>query len=233
MVSAQPPNADPRYDFSIMLPQARGRIQEKVSQAYAFSAFLHEASGSEPAHYTVRLRTSDTQFAGGDSFCGRVICSEDGSKYTFCDDPVNYYSWPRELGAIIFEGDMLYVILPRVGIGGAAAQFRVLQPSDSILSKFMSGQAQEHLLVLSGPWAPADEVVQLHPHDRQLYSHPTRLIDDPVAGNAASFRAQAVSEHLQVMFGSPISAFQSFCMTLALVHHAQCVRLQRQAEVFV
>lgn len=27
MVSAQPPNADPRYDFSIMLPQARGRIQ--------------------------------------------------------------------------------------------------------------------------------------------------------------------------------------------------------------
>ena len=37
-----------------------------------------------------------------------------GTRYTFCDDPSNFYSWPRELGAVVVSAENLVVLLPRV-----------------------------------------------------------------------------------------------------------------------
>ena len=28
----------------------------------------------------------------------------DGSQFVFCDDPANFYGWPRELGAVVVRG---------------------------------------------------------------------------------------------------------------------------------
>ena len=92
--------------------------------------------------------------AGGETFCSKLACSPDCTRYTFNDDPSNFYSYPRELGAVIISGDNLCTLLPRVQPSGASAQFRVLTPMDGIINRFFAGQAREHLMMLSGPWAP-------------------------------------------------------------------------------
>uniref|UniRef100_A0A7S3AX89 Tubby C-terminal domain-containing protein n=1 Tax=Haptolina ericina TaxID=156174 RepID=A0A7S3AX89_9EUKA len=199
----------PRYDFCISL--GAGEL------AYAFSAFLHpEGMGSKETHYTIRLQQFDETTPAGETFCSKLVCSDDGSRYTFCDDPSNFYSWPRELGAAIITNDNMAVLIPRVQPSGASAQFRVLSPLDSIITRFFAGQAREHLMMLSGPWAPknGDEVALVHLKDEA----------DSQLANDVVFRAHENGETLQVNFSAPLSPFQAFCIALALIHHAQHVR---------
>jgi len=109
-------------------------------------------------HYTVRLEPHDGQVAGAEesAFCGKLLCGlaqSDGSQFVFCDDPANFYGWPRELGAVVVRGGErghVHVLLPRVTLGGAAAQFRVLRPQDGMLAKFRRGEDVQHMMSLQG-----------------------------------------------------------------------------------
>ncbi|KAL1521537.1 hypothetical protein AB1Y20_021196 [Prymnesium parvum] len=196
----------PRYDF---------RIKRGGDALYAFSAFAHQERGAgEETHYTIRLQTMDETVVGGETFCSKLVCSADGKRYTFNDDPSNFHSWPRELGAAIISGDNFCVLLPRVQSNGAAAQFRVVTPQDSIITRFFAGKAREHLMMLSGPWAPkmGEDVALVH------------LNTDSQQRGEVLFRAREHGEELLVDFSSPLSAFQAFCIALALIHHAQLAR---------
>ncbi|KAL3906738.1 MAG: hypothetical protein SGPRY_010438 [Prymnesium sp.] len=205
----------PRYDFC---------IENERGSHYACSAFLHEAKGEEGARYTIRLGQVDQTVVGGETFCSSLDCSVDNKRYTFNDDPSNFHSYPRELGAAIVSGNHFCVLLPRVDADGAAAQFRVLKPEESIVTRFFAGQAREHLMMLSGPWAPTEgeEIALVH------------LNTDSQQRGDVVFRARGHGDQILVDFVSPISAFQvkcltaiasgkAFCIALALVHHAQYV----------
>jgi hypothetical protein len=213
----------PRYDMHI---QMRSRGEEK--RVYSLSAFRHQdrrqdagpSSGS--CHYNVRLQAHDGPVtAGGETFCGKLNCSADGTRYTFCDDPSNFYSWPRELGAVVVSGENLVALLPRVHPSGAAAQFRVLREDDGIIARFFAGQARQHLSLLSGPWATkrSGGEVQL-----VLLNTDTSQRDDVV------FRARESQGTLTISFRHPLSAYQAFCIALALVHHAQVQAQQMQMQ---
>ena len=116
-------------------------------------------------HYTVRLEPHDGQVAGAEesAFCGKLLCGltggqgshggqPDGSQFVFCDDPANFYGWPRELGAVVVrgmqDGSHVHVLLPRVQPGGGTAQFRVLRPQDGMLAKFRRGDDVQHMMSL-------------------------------------------------------------------------------------
>ena len=136
----------PRYDCF---------ISTGVAPAFAFSAFRHRnAEGG--FQYDVRLTPTESSRVGTNSFCAQLKCSADCTRYTLCDDPSNFYSYPRELGAVFVGGaglgNRISVLVPRVLPSGAAAQFRVLRPEDGIISRFLAGQAREHIMTLSGLW---------------------------------------------------------------------------------
>ena len=121
-------------------------------------------------HYTLRLEPHDGQVAGAEesAFCGKLLCGltgrdggggdrsggqGDGSQFVFCDDPANFYGWPRELGAVVVRGGErghVHVLLPRVQPGGGTAQFRVLRPQDGMLAKFRRGDDVQHMMSLQG-----------------------------------------------------------------------------------
>lgn len=153
-----PPHCAPRSDLTLGLTQD-GR------PLYCLSAFRHlgnVASSHVTGHYTVRLEQHDEGGGGGGSsseesaFCGKLLCGlaqSDGSQFVFCDDPANFYGWPRELGAVVIRGGErghVHVLLPRVTLSGAAAQFRVLRPQDGMLAKFRRGEDVQHMMSLQG-----------------------------------------------------------------------------------
>lgn len=180
----------PRYDFL---------INDGGESAYAFSAFLHQPRlDQEEVHYTIRLQTVDKTVAGGETFCSKLVCSADGKRYTFNDDPSNFHSWPRELGAAVISGNNFSVLLPRVQSDGSAAQFRVLSAQGGIISRFFAGQAREHLMMLSGHWAPneGEEVALIHLN-----------MDSEQRGDVL-FRAREEADELTVKFTQPLSPFQ-------------------------
>ena len=84
---------------------------------YACSGFRH--STKDGCHYNIRFRPHELVVAG-ETFCGRVECSPDGTRCRFCDDPSNFYSFPRELGAVTIADDQMCVLLPRVRAALAA-----------------------------------------------------------------------------------------------------------------
>ena len=147
-----PPHCSPRVDMQLGLtPDGK--------PLYCLSAFRHlGAAGGTSAHvtghYTVRLEQHDGA-VGDESFCGKLLCgtATHGSQFVFCDDPANFYGWPRELGAVVIRGGErghVQVLLPRVTLAGAAAQFRVLRPQDGMLSKFRRGEDVQHMMSLQG-----------------------------------------------------------------------------------
>ena len=215
----------PRYDMHIQLPQG-GSDSADARREYALSAFRHKGraedggpSADGGCHYNVRLQPQDGAVApGGETFCGKLLCSADGTRYTFCDDPSNFYSWPRELGAVVVSEENLVVLLPRVHPSGAAAQFRVLKQEDSIIARFFAGQARQHLSLLSGPWATkrSGGEVQL-----ALLSKASSSGRGDNQRDEVVFRAREVQGTLTISFCHPLSAYQAFCLALALVHHAQ------------
>lgn len=195
----------PRYDMHIQLPQ--GDADER--REYALSAFRHQdraedggPSADGGCHYNVRLQPQDGAVApGGETFCGKLLCSADGTRYTFCDDPSNFYSWPRELGAVVVSAENLVVLLPRVHPSGAAAQFRVLKQEDGIIARFFAGQARQHLSLLSGPWATkrsGGEVraAGLHPLASACRLHPlSSRLQAPAAAGSHSTHPRVFTPH--------------------------------------
>ena len=200
----------------IQLPQGGGDGAE-ARREYALSAFRHKGraedggpSADGGCHYNVRLQPQDGAVApGGETFCGKLLCSADGTRYTFCDDPSNFYSWPRELGAVVVSEENLVVLLPRVHPSGAAAQFRVLKQEDSIIARFFAGQARQHLSLLSGPWATkrSGGEVQLALLSKASSSGRGDNQRDDVV-----FRAREVQGTLTISFCHPLSAYQAFCL---------------------
>ena len=200
----------PRYDLML---QSQPVVDSKSTHAqaaiYACSGFRH--STKDDCHYNIRFRKHELVVAG-ETFCGRVECSPDGTRCRFCDDPSNFYSFPRELGAVTIADDQMCVLLPRVRADGSAAQFRVLRPEDGIIARWFAGHAREHLMLLSGAWATkrGGEVVLRYLNSEE------ELEDDAVV-----FRAKESACALSISFRHPLSPFQGFAIAVALVHHAR------------
>ena len=200
----------PRYDLML---QSQPVVDSKSTHAqaaiYACSGFRH--STKDDCHYNIRFRKHELVVAG-ETFCGRVECSPDGTRCRFCDDPSNFYSFPRELGAVTIADDQMCVLLPRVRADGSAAQFRVLRPEDGIIARWFAGHAREHLMLLSGAWATkrGGEVVLRYLNSEE------ELEDDAVV-----FRAKESAGALSISFRHPLSPFQGFAIAVALVHHAR------------
>mmetsp|Transcript_7856 Transcript_7856/g.24520 ORF Transcript_7856/g.24520 Transcript_7856/m.24520 type:complete len:320 (-) Transcript_7856:553-1512(-) len=197
----------PRYDFTIATAS---------SSAFAFSAFRHR---THDGGYEYRVRMTPTEAAQIGAFCAQLKCSADCTRYTLCDDPSNFYSYPRELGAVCIggtggKGSKISVLMPRVLSSGAAAQFRVLRPDeDGIIARFLAGRAREHICALSGTCSTKNGgCVEL--------SLPSA--DGEGAGeHVVVFRAVQANTALSVQYSHPLSAYQAFCIALSLVHHAQ------------
>ena len=122
------------------------------------------------------------------------------------------------------SAENLVVLLPRVHPSGAAAQFRVLKQEDGIIARFFAGQARQHLSLLSGPWATkrSGGEVQLVLLSSASSGGGDNQRDEVV------FRAREVQGTLTISFRHPLSAYQAFCLALALVHHAQVQAQQMQ-----
>jgi len=136
------------------------------------------------------------------------------------DDYINYYGFPRELGFIRTKqltdigeaGAYIELIIPRVSPDGAAAQFRVnAVPGQSMLSMYKQRRAREHMFVLRGRLSVLDSkaVVELRHRDER-----GRL---NVVLQATRMRTGRGNSHpWRVGFAHPLSAFQTFCVLLAL-----------------
>ena len=131
------------------------------------------------------------------------------------DDYINYYGFPRELGFIRTKqltdigeaGALIELIIPRVSSDGAAAQFRVnAVPGQTMLSMYKSRRAREHMFVLRGRLTVMDSraIVELR-HSGKLVLQAKRQRSG--RGDAQPWR---------VGFAHPLSAFQTFCVLLAL-----------------
>jgi len=136
------------------------------------------------------------------------------------DDYINYYGFPRELGFIRIKqltdigeaGALIELIIPRVSPDGAAAQFRVnAVPGQTMLSMYKQRRAREHMFVLRGRLSVMDSraVVELRHRDSQ-----GRLNVVLQAKRSRSGRGDA--QPWRVGFAHPLSAFQTFCVLLAL-----------------
>ena len=143
------------------------------------------------------------------------------------DDYINYYGFPRELGFIRRKhvlpneaggaggggaGDILLeVIIPRVFNDGCAAQFRVnAVPGQSMLSMYKQKRAREHMFVLRGRLSMLDKraLVELRYRDAS-----GELI---VVFQARKMKAKGGVHSWRLGFTHPLSAFQAFCILLAL-----------------
>ena len=202
----------PRYDLMLQSQQPvegkSAHTRTAADMLYACSGFRH--STKDGCHYNIRFRPHELVVAG-ETFCGRVECSPDGTRCRFCDDPSNFYSFPRELGAVTIADDQMCVLLPRVRADGSAAQFRVLRAEDGIIARWFAGHAREHLMLLSGAWATkrGGEVAL-------RYLNPEQELEDDVV-----FRAKESAGALSISFRHPLSPFQGFAIAVALVHHAR------------
>ena len=129
--------------------------------------------------------------------------------------------FPRELGFIRRKqlqaagGDcLLEVIIPRVSSGGSAAQFRVnAVPGQSMLSMYKAQRAREHMFVLRGRLTFLDNRALVELRHREADGELT------VVFQARRVRAKdgGANNAWRVGFCHPLSAFQTFCILLALV----------------
>ena len=136
------------------------------------------------------------------------------------DDYINYYGFPRELGFIRTKqllnlgetGALIELIIPRVSPDGAAAQFRVnAVPGQSMLTMYKQRRAREHMFVLRGRLSILDSraLVELRHRDEK-----GRLNVVLQAKRMRSSKGEA--QPWRVGFAHPLSAFQTFCVLLAL-----------------
>ena len=136
------------------------------------------------------------------------------------DDYINYYGFPRELGFIRTKqltepgetGAFLELIIPRVSTDGAAAQFRVnALPGQSMLSMYKQRKAREHMFVLRGRLSVLDNraVVELRHRDERGRLNVVLQATRTRSGNGDT-------HPWRVGFAHPLSAFQTFCVLLAL-----------------
>ena len=137
------------------------------------------------------------------------------------DDYINYYGFPRELGFIRRKqlqaagGDcLLEVIIPRVSSGGSAAQFRVnAVPGQSMLSMYKAKRAREHMFVLRGRLTFLDNRALVELRHREADGELTVVFQ----ARRARAKDGGANNAWRVGFCHPLSAFQTFCILLALV----------------
>ena len=136
------------------------------------------------------------------------------------DDYINYYGFPRELGFIRTKllaetneaGAYIEVIIPRVASDGAAAQFRVgAVPGHSMLTMYKARRAREHMFVLRGRLSVLENRAMVELRHRDERGRLTVVLQ---ASRTRSGRADA--HPWRVGFAHPLSAFQTFCVLLAL-----------------
>lgn len=213
-------------------------------------------------HYTVRLEPHDGQVAGAEesAFCGKLLCGltgshspggqADGSQFVFCDDPANFYGWPRELGAVVVrglqDGSHVHVLLPRVQPGGGTAQFRVLRPQDGMLAKFRRGDDVQHMMSLQGHLIahrsrgdhgpPTSWALKLfsETHGSVVFAFRMRCAEaepEPEGGTppqqptpqaaAAAAPSDPYGPAVEMSFAHPLSPYQAGCLALAIAHHLE------------
>jgi len=182
-----------------------------------FSA-CRRADGAD-THFDVRWQDGVLQFTGKLELLPQGN-SPNVQELAMYDDYINYYGFPRELGFIRTKqltemgeaGALLELIIPRVSPDGAAAQFRVnAVPGQSMLSMYKQRRAREHMFVLRGRLSVMDQraVVELRHRD-----HTGKLTVVLQAKRVRTGRGD--SQPWRVGFAHPLSAFQTFCVLLAL-----------------
>ena len=184
--------------------------------------FVSAASDGGQTHYDVRWRDGALKFTGKLEVLPQP--ARGAAKLVelaMYDDYINYYGFPRELGFIRRKqlqaagGDcLLEVIIPRVSSGGSAAQFRVnAVPGQSMLSMYKAKRAREHMFVLRGRLTFLDNRALVELRHREADGELT------VVFQARRVRAKdgGANNAWRVGFCHPLSAFQTFCILLALV----------------
>jgi len=199
----------------LSLPEYRLYRVHRRKKIESFSA-CRRGEGSS-VHFDVRWFDGPLRFTGKLEMLPQH--SPQVQELAMYDDYINYYGFPRELGFIRakrllqqeWQGDQLIeVIIPRVSPDGCAAQFRVnAVPGQSMLSMYKQKRAREHMFVLRGRMSMLD--------DRAL----VELRHRDVRGNLlVAFQARRIhtkeGQSWRVGFTHPLSAFQTFCILLAL-----------------
>jgi len=201
----------------LSLPEYRLYKVSKKRKVEMFSA-CRRADGAD-THFDVRWQDGVLQFTGKLELLPQGN-SPNVQELAMYDDYINYYGFPRELGFIRTKqltemgeaGALLELIIPRVSPDGAAAQFRVnAVPGQSMLSMYKQRRAREHMFVLRGRLSVMDQraVVELRHRD-----HTGKLTVVLQAKRVRTGRGD--SQPWRVGFAHPLSAFQTFCVLLAL-----------------
>ena len=171
-------------------------------------------------HFDVRWQDGVLSFTGKLELLPQTASNPHMQELAMYDDYINYYGFPRELGFIRTKqltdigeaGALLELIIPRVSPDGSAAQFRVgAVPGQTMLSMYKSRRAREHMFVLRGRLTVLDNraVVELRHRDEK-----GRLNVVLQARRQRTGRGDA--QPWRVGFAHPLSAFQTFCVLLAL-----------------
>jgi len=202
----------------LSLPEYRLFKVSRKRRVEMFSA-CRRADDSGATHFDVRWQDGVLNFTGKLQLLPQVGSSH-VQELAMYDDYINYYGFPRELGFIRTKqlldlgeaGALIELIIPRVSPDGAAAQFRVnAVPGQSMLSMYKQRRAREHMFVLRGRLSILDSraLVELRHRDEK-----GRL---NVVLQAKRLRsAKGDAQPWRVGFAHPLSAFQTFCVLLAL-----------------
>ena len=204
----------------LALVEYRLLLIERRRRERLFAACRRSDGGQ--THYDVRWRDGALKFTGKLEVLPQP--ARGAAKLVelaMYDDYINYYGFPRELGFIRRKqlqaagGDcLLEVIIPRVSSGGSAAQFRVnAVPGQSMLSMYKAKRAREHMFVLRGRLTFLDNRALVELRHREADGELT------VVFQARRVRAKdgGANNAWRVGFCHPLSAFQTFCILLALV----------------
>ncbi len=106
-------------------------------------------------------------------------------------------------------GILIELIIPRVSPDGSAAQFRVgAVAGHSMLSMYKGNHHREHMFVLRGRFVAAQSRVELRHRDAD-----GGLV---LALRAKNVRGERGDHAWEVGYAHPLSAYQTFCVLLAL-----------------
>ena len=187
------------------------------NEACALSATKRVANGN--ATYQLNVIEDDAE-EDVHPFTGKLSCDPKSTNFVLYDDANEAAGKGarRELGLVVFSprqtGQLLPIelIIPRVEMSGAAAQFRPTKVADALLSLYRAGKTRD-LFILKG-------AAQLTPGGKVSL----RFRGGREA--ATVFEAyRASGDRWAVRYRHPLSAYQAFAVAIAALHNATTAML--------
>ena len=187
------------------------------NEAYALSATKRVANGN--ATYQLNVIEDDAE-EDVHPFTGKLSCDPKSTNFVLYDDANEAAGKGarRELGLVVFAprqtGQVLPIelVIPRVEMSGAAAQFRPTKVADALLSLYRAGKTRD-LFVLKGAaqLVPGGKVSLRFRGGREA---------------ATVFEAyRASGDRWAVRYRHPLSAYQAFAVAIAALHNATTAML--------